>query len=77
MSVLGKDIDTLKKEYNALLTRYKNGVKYIETHKNELKKWEGELQKIIVNLDIKKQEIKFYCSYEMTEDEILEGFKNE
>lgn len=77
MAILGKEIETLKQEYNALLTRYKNGIKYIETHKNELKKWEKELLKIMINLDLKRHEIKFYCEYEMTEEEILEGFKNE
>lgn len=74
MSVLGKDIDTFKNEYNALLTRYSNGVKYIETHKDELQKWEKELQKIMSNLDNKMHEIKFYCNYKMTEKEIIYGF---
>lgn len=76
MSILGKDIDTLKSEYNALLTRYNNGIKYIEKHPNELKKWEKELFKIMTNLDIKIHEIKFYCNYEMTSKEIQNGFEN-
>lgn len=76
MSILGKDIDTLKDEYNALLTRYNNGIKYIEKHPNELKKWEKELLKIMTNLDIKMHEIKFYCNYEMTSKEIQNGFEN-
>lgn len=76
MSILGKDIDTLKDEYNALLTRYNNGIKYIETHPKELKKWEKELLKIMTNLDIKMHEIKFYCNYKMTNKEIQNGFEN-
>lgn len=76
MSILGKDIDTLKSEYNALLTRYNNGIKYIEKHPNEVKKWEKELFKIMTNLDIKIHEIKFYCNYEMTSKEIQNGFEN-
>lgn len=76
MSILDKNIDKLKQEYNALLTRYNNGVKYIKTHPKELKKWEKELLKIMMNLDIKIHEIKFYCNYEMNEKEILNGFEN-
>lgn len=76
MSILGKDIDTLKSEYNALLTRYNNGIKYIETHPKELKKWEKELFKIMTNLDVKIHEIKFYCNYKMTGEEIQNGFEN-
>lgn len=75
MSILGKELDTLKQEYNALLTRYNNGVKYIETHPKEIKKWEKELLKIVTNLDIKIHEIKFYCEYIMTEEEIENGFR--
>ena len=77
MSILGKEIETLKSEYNALLTRFKNGIKYIETHPSELKKWENEIQKIMNNLDIKLHEIRFYCDYEMTEKEKMEGFIND
>lgn len=76
MSILGKDIDTLKCEYNALLTRYNNGIKYIENHPDEVEKWEKELLKIITNLDIKIHEIKFYCNYKMTREEIQNGFEN-
>lgn len=76
MSILGKEIETLKQEYNALLTRYNNGIKYIETHSNELKKWENELQNIIIKLDIKIHELKFYCDYEMTEEEKINGFRD-
>ena len=75
MSILGKELDTLKQEYNALLMRYNNGVKYIETHPKEIKKWEKELLKIVTNLDIKIHEIKFYCEYIMTEEEIENGFR--
>ncbi len=75
MSILGKELDTLKQEYNALLTRYNNGIKYINTHPKELKKWEKELFKIVANLDIKIHEIKFYCNYKMTDKEIENGFK--
>lgn len=77
MSILGKDIDTLKNEYNALLIRYNNGIKYIETHPKELKKWEKELLKIMTNLDLKIHEIKFYCNYEMSDKEKMEGFTDE
>lgn len=77
MSILGKDIDTLKNEYNALLIRYNNGIKYIETHPKELKKWEKELLKIMTNLDLKIHEIKFYCNYKMSDKEKMEGFTNE
>lgn len=75
MAISGKELDTLKQEYNALLTRYNNGVKYIKTHPKELKKWEKELLKIMTNLDIKIHEIKFYCEYIMTEEEIENGFE--
>lgn len=75
MSILGKEIETLKQEYNKLLTRYKNGIKYIKTHPKEMTKWEKELLKIMTNLDIKIHEIKFYCNYVMTEEEIENGFK--
>ena len=74
MPILEK-INTLKSEYNALLKRYYNGIKYIETHPSELKKWEKELFKIMINLDLKIHEIRFYCNYEMNEKEILNGFK--
>ena len=75
MQIRGKEIEKLKEEYNALLTRYNNGVKYIQKHPKELKKWEKELLKIIINLNVKIHEIKFYCEYNMTEDEIVNGFK--
>lgn len=77
MPILGKELDTLKEEYNSLLTRYNNGIKYIETHPDELNKWQNELQKIMDNLDIKIHEIRFYCDYEMTEKEKQEGFIND
>lgn len=76
MSILGKEIETLKQEYNALLTRYNNGIKYIKAHPEELNKWNKELQKIMVNLDIKIHELKFYCDYEMTEKEKQNGFND-
>lgn len=75
MSILGKEIEILKQEYNKLLIRYNNGINYIGTHPKEMKKWEEELFKIMTSLDIKIHEIKFYCNYIMTKEEIINGFK--
>ncbi len=67
------DLDKLKQEYNHNLTRYYNGCKYCEEHREEADKWLPQLLKIQDKINellegIKKQQ-------KVNRKEILEGFE--
>ena len=69
-------MDTLKlrQEYNHNLTRYYNGCKYCEEHRKEIDKWQPELLKIQDKINELLEEI--IKQQELSDKEILEGFKN-
>lgn len=74
---------TLKKKYNALLERNSKAEKYIETHNPEeclIKKFKGKsaldgFNEITINLSKTKNQIESLLYRNMTEYEILNGFK--
>lgn len=60
-------MEEYKIEYNKLLKRYENGIKYIQTHPSELK-WFGEIQKIMNDLD------EMIRKYNISGENVLKGF---
>ena len=67
------DLYKLKQEYNHNLTRYYNGCKYCEEHRDEVDKWLSEILKIQDKLGDLITEIKKYQDVGSTE--ILKGFE--
>ena len=67
------DLDKLKQEYNHNLTRFNNGCKYCEEHKDEIDKWLPELFKIHGNMGRLLDEIEKYEKVESKQ--IREGFE--
>lgn len=66
-------LDDFKYDYNYYLRRYYNGCKYCSEHIDEVDKWLPELLDIMDNINLLGIEISKYI--EMTEEEILHGFK--
>ena len=65
------DIFKLKQEYNQNLTRYYNGCKYLNSHKEDMDKWLPELLKI---QDKRNELLRQIMQYEnVDEDDILCG----
>ena len=67
------DLDKLKQEYNHNLTRYYNGCKYCEEHRDEVDKWLSELLQIQDKMNELIEEIK--KQQEVSRKEILKGFE--
>ena len=67
------DLDKLKQEYNHNLTRYYNGCKYLEEHRDEAKKWLPEILRIQDRLGVLIENIMKY--QKVDHKEILEGFE--
>ena len=67
------DLDKLKQEYNHNLTRYYNGCKYCEEHRDEIDKWLPELLKIQDKISELLEEIM--KQQEVSRKEILKGFE--
>ena len=66
-------LDKLKQEYNHNLTRYYNGCKYCEEHRDEVDKWLTELFKIHDNMGRLLDEIEKYET--VNSKQIREGFE--
>lgn len=61
-----------KQEYNQILQRYYNGCNYIEEHIEEADKYLPAVKNLLNKLNLIIKQIG-----NMTEEEILEGFKSE
>lgn len=72
------EIVELKKEYNKLITRFNNGDKYCKEHLNDknIDRYVKELCNIAQKLGAYIEEFR-RLGYEMSKDEVLNGFKEE
>lgn len=78
MGVVDK-VYLIKKEYNKLLRRAKQAEYYlnnVQAPEEKLNKWIKAFQEITVVLSFLMQRFKVAAGREMTEDEILNGFKD-
>lgn len=75
---MSKYIDNLKTDYNKLLKREKNAENYLDNvaTDTEAERWKPEFIKITQDLSMMMLDFKKATGREMTDDEILHGFKD-
>jgi hypothetical protein len=75
--ILSKHINNIKLEYNNLLEREKKAEEFLnKANEKQREKWTPEFIKITKDLSSLIYKFKSAIGREMTQDEILNGFRN-